>query len=260
MTLKKELALMLIALVAGVVVGYASSYVPSKSIIDYLKSELVESESRVEELGVKIKLLEENLSKSMVERKALERMVSKLNSSLSEALAELEGKKMRVEELVSELNAVREQNRRMAKNYSMIEAELKVKSEMLRLAENKLSKIEKIILSLEKDRKLLIQLRMDVPEEKEEVLRYWRKVKNLSIQLDPSLGPMVDRIIESVDPYFEWVEKQPEVNASLEEWGRWFLDYYVTGANAYGEAIGDFLKEVYLAIINHIRVAVELIS
>jgi len=145
---------------------------------------------------------------------------------------------------------------------STTQANLESTTDQLKRLDLTLTQVKQILPKLENDRLLLIELRRNLPETRMEARGYWNFVKQLAVSADPTLGPDVDRIIALIDPYFDWLETMPGEDATDAEIFDWaFYDYfYVHEAYLYSEAI-DFFKDAVLhMVIDHIDVALELIS
>lgn len=232
------------------------------------------------------------LADVQIEKSRLEVLLSTTNASLSEALrdladkevelagkeAELEDKKAELAGLLKDLQSARERIATLEKEIAVMnvtlqgeiavmnatvaaqEGKIAALEEEISTREEKISKIEKAAFKLDNDGKLLIYLRMELPETRQDALNYWEYVKNISVSSDARLGPLVDKIIFYIDSYFDWFERLPSPDAPQEEWDAWLLEYYRTDAVEYGLAIDEFTKEVYLVIVTHIKEAVELVG
>jgi len=194
--------------------------------IDRLRKENLGLEDRVSEL-------EEELMRLKSE-----------NLKLSEAGEAL---RSRVDELTSKLEKVTEEleeAKRVAEEEKAHGAEV----------EDKLSKLSKAVEMLKDDKELLVTLRAEVPETREDAERFWNDTKELIERIDPNMVPMIDKILYYLDSYFDWVEAAPPENATREDFCEWLLNYMTNfEAQQYGRAIEDFRSAAYNLIISHLN-------
>ncbi|NIM45503.1 MAG: hypothetical protein GTN80_07655 [Nitrososphaeria archaeon] len=203
--------------------------------------------------------LQSSLRDEQIEKSRLETLLLDTNTSLSKVSQELVVKQAELAKSLDELQTAREQIEAMDKNMALMEKNITTLEKEVALKDEKVSSLSKVLTRLDNDRKLLIQLRMKVPETRNETHDYWSDVRNLSVQSDPSLGFSVDAIIANIDGYYDWLETMPGADSTITEYCMWLFTY-PPEAYEYDQAVSDFRGEVYLTVINHIRTAVDLIS
>ena len=194
--------------------------------IDHLRKENLGLEDRVSELEEELMRLKSENLKLSEGREALRSRVDELTSKLEKVTEELEEAK------------------RVAEEERAHSAEV----------EDKLSKLSKAVEMLKDDKELLVTLRAEVPETREDAERFWNDTRELIERIDPNMAPMIDKILYYLDSYFDWVEAAPPENATREEVCEWLLNYTTNfEAQQYGRAIEDFRSAAYNLIISHLN-------
>ena len=116
-----------------------------------------------------------------------------------------------------------------------------------------LSVIKESANTVEKHRLLVVEMRRDIPVGREEARAYWSNLKSIAAEADPSLVTPIDRIILRIDNYFDWDERQPSLNVSVDDtYLAWLESYSLSGASEYGTYVDVFTKGALLAIINQL--------
>ena len=107
--------------------------------------------------------------------------------------------------------------------------------------------------TVEKHRLLLVEMRRDIPVDRDEARAYWSNIKAIAADADPALVTPINRIILRIDNYFDWDERQPSLNVSVDDtYLAWLESYSLSGANEYGTYVDVFTKDALLAIINQL--------
>lgn len=104
---------------------------------------------------------------------------------------------------------------------------------------------------MEKHRLLLVEIRKDPPLSREDAVEHWTKIKAVASKANPSLSSPADKIMITIDNYFDWKDRNPSASASSGELAYWIDDYELSGASAYDKAILSFTGEAILAVISH---------
>ena len=188
------------------------------------------------------KALEEELSQVIKSNEAL-------STQLPSLLAELAQKTGELEDLSSQLDAVSTSEEQIAG----LQVQISDLSSQLSQNSGKLSTLESMTGLIENNRLLLVEIRRDPPLEREEAFTYWRNVRSLAAKADPSLASPVDRVILSIDNYFDWNDRAATV-ASADDQLNWLNDYDTSGARAYDEQINTFVKDALLSVITRLDV------
>ena len=107
---------------------------------------------------------------------------------------------------------------------------------------------------------LLVELRKEVPTTRLQAQEHWQNVKVIAIQSDPNLGTKIDRVISMINPYYDWLENQPGVNATEAEFFNWIIEGNISGALNYTEEIGKFQNDALLTVIIRMDAALSIVS
>ncbi len=114
--------------------------------------------------------------------------------------------------------------------------------------------INQFIDSLEADRRLLVEIRKEVPTTRNEAENYLVRLKELSTLSDPvRLVPLANRVLSQAPIYFDWVDGEFE---SQEEQ---VAEYYIGGARGFHFALEAFKSAVMFTLINRLDIAARLI-
>lgn len=130
----------------------------------------------------------------------------------------------------------------------------------LATVKQKLGTIQNVTQKLNNDRLLLSELRKDIPSDLEDARVYWKGVKTIAVKVDPTLGPTVDQILDTLDNYFVSYIYPLRNSTSIDQFGQIFVDAEFAGAFAYSDAIDQFETDALLAIITHLDNLITLTS
>ena len=265
-------------MVVGLAIGFSIGYTYLQPRLANLSTCLSSTEEELSAAIEKIERLQSDLRDLQIEKSRLEALLSTANASLLEAKQEIAAKKAELEGALEDLRSARgqitnlnekivglnekivglnEKITELNKEIAAKDREIVLRDKEIALRDERTSSAKKAMLRLDDDRKLLVYMRMELPDERQEAIDYWNTVKNLSIRSDPSLGPSVDAIIANIDAYFNWYDARP-TDATQEEWLMWILEYS-REAYRYDLAIRNFRREAFLVIIVHIDTAVDLL-
>ena len=104
---------------------------------------------------------------------------------------------------------------------------------------------------MEKHRLLLVEIRKDPPLVREDAIEHWIKIKTVASRANPSLSSPADKIMITIDNYFDWKDRNPSASGTSGELAYWIDDYELSGASGYDKAILSFTEEALLAVISH---------
>jgi|TARA_B100000315_G_scaffold242552_1_gene264863 F0F1-type ATP synthase membrane subunit b/b' len=246
----------IIGIVLGLIIGLALGYLYLQPELNTaleneteLKTNVLDLEKDVEDLNNALQKSETDLSESQeeaqnlrnrlndetLEKERLQTLLAISNSTLTATLLDLDAKKLALKEAVEEARSQSDQYERLS---------------------NQLILTERSINQLEAGKKLLTELRKESNFTRTGIKEYWELIKELAIDIDASLGRDVDKILDSIDIYFDWVENDPGFDASFEEVAIWLL-LPPEGVENYGSSINEFINEAYLKIIRDIDAAIE---
>ncbi len=246
----------IIGIVAGLIIGVTLGFL-------YLQPELQSTQERETDLNMQVANLEKEvedqnkvlqntnedlteseeetqnlrtqLNEETLEKERLQTLLAISDSTLTATLQDLDEKKEDLKDAVEEARLQSDQFERLS---------------------NQLILAERSIDQLDAGKMLLAELRKEINFTRTGAREYWETVKELAINIDPSLSRDVDKILDSIDIYFDWIDNDPGFNASFEQVAEWIL-LPPEGVSNYGNSVNDFIIEAYLKIIRDIDAAIE---
>ena len=115
--------------------------------------------------------------------------------------------------------------------------------------------MDRFVQRLESDRRLLSEIRKEVPDARLEAEMYLKRLKELAARSDPvRLVPLVNRVLEQAPTYLDWVDRDFE---NEEERA---MEYYVGGARGFNFALESFKSAVMMTVINRLDIAARVIK
>jgi len=181
-------AIVVVALFAGVAVTAV-----------YYTFVLGEAESRSQ--AVIAELRSENLR--------LQNLLSEANNQGSRLQADLRSLQTAVEEARREAQQLRAELEKLDRQASELRSQLSTARGELDSLKSKVEQVQKVLGLLENDRVLISWIRTDPPGEREAARDYWNETRALALRSDPNLALTVDKILASLDLYFDWLDKLP---------------------------------------------------
>lgn len=185
-------------------------------------------------------------------------------SNLNSKLEELRDKSTRIEILYASANATltstAQQLKAKENELASALATLRTAQSETEAVKQKLEMVRRALAKIDADRALLVDLRREVPDRREDARSFWQDVRGRAVVSDSTLGAAVDRILDGLDTYFDWIDVQPGVGTTPEEYGRWLFKAAAAGAFDYLEAIDDFRSDALLVAIIHIEQAAGLFA
>jgi uncharacterized phage infection (PIP) family protein YhgE len=231
-------AIVVVALFAGVAVTAV-----------YYTSVLSEAESRSQAAIAELRA--ENLR--------LQNLLSEANNQRSMLQADLKSLQTALEEARREAQQLRTGLEKLDRQSSELRSQLSTTHGELGSLKSKVEQVKKVLELLENDRVLISWIRTDPPGERKAARDYWNETRALALKSDPNLALTVDKILASLDLYFDWLEKAPPLNATsrqeIVKWCPLYIDWLLNappGVNEYQEAIKQFRQEAFLVFISHI--------
>jgi hypothetical protein len=113
---------------------------------------------------------------------------------------------------------------------------------------------DEFIHQLESDRRLLVEIRKEVPQNRPEAEIYLARLKELSTHSGPvRLVPLANRLLSQSSIYFDWLNTEFE---SQEDQVR---EYYIGGARGFHFAMEEFKSAVLFAVINRLDIAAKVV-
>jgi len=114
--------------------------------------------------------------------------------------------------------------------------------------------LEDFVRKLNSDRRLLIEVRKEVPQNADEATMYLARLKQLAKQSDPvRLVPLANKLLDQSSIYFEWLNTDFE---SEEDQAR---EYYIGGAQGFRHAMDEFRSAVLFLIVKRLEIASRVI-
>jgi hypothetical protein len=154
--------------------------------------------------------------------------------------------------LVAQLSAAEEQVSGLEKQVESIQSQI-VGGQV------NLETLKEMSYDVEKHRILLVELRKNPPQTREEAITYWNLMKTIATRADTALASPAGKVILKIDNYFDWSARTPSVTTSTDDYINWLADYVTSGAAAYEEATATFIREALLAVITEMDTVVSLL-
>ncbi len=108
---------------------------------------------------------------------------------------------------------------------------------------------------IEADRRLLSEIRKEVPENRKEAEVYLKRLKKLASASDPiRLVPLVNRVLDNSTIYYDWLDKE------FENQDERIMEYYVGGARGFSFALGNFRSAVLYTVINRLDITSRIVT
>tara|TARA_B100001179_G_C18566074_1_gene392832 strand:+ start:594 stop:1427 length:834 start_codon:yes stop_codon:yes gene_type:complete len=211
------------------------------SEIDFLNSRVEDlelTERNLNDAKANIAILNQNLIQSEQENIQFNSQINRLNTDISSLQDNFESQKLELDTILRE------------KDLS--------DAEVTRI-NDKLVSIKSVILRFDNDKLLLVEIRKEIPQTRDEAQQHWKNVKTIALQTDSSLGPAIDKVITKIDPYYDWIAKLDNVTND-EEYINWIIEGQLSGAYTYSDEIVEFRNDALLAVIIRMDAALSLIA
>jgi hypothetical protein len=207
-----------------------------------LKADLRDSQARVSQLQADLKEMD-SASQVLVEKLAgATQKEDDLRLQLSLAAAQASSALQALAQKESELGLLTSTQEQIQSIQSQLAKE-----------QGNLKALREMSDAVEKHRLLLVELRKDTPQTREESITYWKNIKTLAARADPALTSPADRVILKIDNYFNWNDRSPNPTGPADEYMNayfdWLADYTTSGAIAYEDAVITFTRDALLAVI-----------
>lgn len=245
----------LIAALLGIAGGLAIATAVLDTGSSGADARALESQSALAEAQDQIK----DLQATLTERQGANQEVSaaledanRLEGSLRTQLALAVTDTASALEEIAELEPFRELYSSAQEEAASLEAQLTDVKREMELAAAPQEKLVALAQAVEAHRLLLVELRKDIPETRGGAVGYWKKIRSLASTADPALASPVDRVILRIDSYYDWNDRSPDPSASSQEYVDWVVDYGLSGALDYDDAVEVFKKEALLAVIGQL--------
>ncbi|MEM4189317.1 MAG: hypothetical protein QW544_02215 [Candidatus Caldarchaeum sp.] len=227
-----------VALFVGVVAGAA-----------YYTYVLGESEARYQRIVDGLRA--ENLR--------LQNLLTEATNQVNRLQADVRSLQTAVENAEQNARRLRENAESLERRLDQLSSQLSSATQDINNLRSKITRVNEILTLLENDRVLVSWIRTDPPGEREPARQYWNETRALALKSDPNLALTVDKILASLDLYFDWVDKFPPLRGTSRQeivaWCPLYIDWLLNappGVEEYTNAINQFRQEVFLVVIGHI--------
>ena len=109
---------------------------------------------------------------------------------------------------------------------------------------------------LEADRLLLVEMRRELPNTREEAERLWGSIRNLAQRSQSSLGAKVDDVTRAIPAYYTWRSRAEDGGFASDDEA--FLTYRLVGAGEFEASIDMFWRAFQLVLIDRVGVIASL--
>jgi chromosome segregation ATPase len=246
---RKLVVVAMVSILAGAGIGFLfalSSLLPQniqlKTKLELIQSdklrlerELNDTKSNIANLNLKIEELQGKVKELISENSRLSTDSKAAKQNIESLAKELEDKKMEIQLRLKEISKLNQTNNELRKT---------------------IDKIKKIVKILEIDRKILIEMRKDVPNNRSEAKVYWENLKNVVIKTDLSLGDQIEKILARIDAYYDWLDEFPKPPSSLADYAYWYF-FPPQQVIEYFDEVSEFRKRVMLAIVDDLQAILE---
>ena len=241
--------ILLVGLVIGLAVGFTILQQPSKSRVE---ARLTERERQVAELEETLTARDARIQELLTLQGDAQAELARARVGLSSNATEMEEARVAVQQLLAKL----EQAQTLAAQRAEEIAPLKESVASLSAFKTTVETLQAAVGPLGTDRLLLVELRKDIPENRQAATEYYENIKKLAVQSDPSLGPKADRILRLLPTYFNYLDSASEATSCEGV----FSAYATSGVADYFTVESDFQKDTLLVLINRIDTLVTTVS
>ena len=110
-----------------------------------------------------------------------------------------------------------------------------------------IDRFEDLYAPIESDRKLLFELRKDLPETRPEAEQQLQRIRDLALSSDPQrLGQLVDRVDQTTTAFLDWRFGEFETSADFS------AAYVDSGANAFDDSFEELRSEALMTVANRL--------
>ncbi len=216
--------LAIVLLILGLIVGFGAEYALTQptvqqqsDTIKQLQNSVATQSSRINQLNSDKASLQTQLNETSAKLSSANQQLSAEEALLTQALGNLKNNQSQIAKLQA-----------------------------------KLSLVGNATQKLNSDRILLGDLRKTVPPAKADAVQFWQGVKTRATNVDPTLGPSVDKILNSIDAYYTNF-LYPLANATTyDQVGHILLDATTNGSLAYENNISAFQQDALLVVATNI--------
>lgn len=209
------------ALVAAVIAGFASGF----ALRQYASQAAGSNNARIEELR-------HDLTKQAASAGAQIQVLQKDVADRDSQIAGLQDAATKVTDLQTQVTVLSKQLGDLEKNGGV-------------------QKLSQLADGLANDRLLLTELRKDPPSTPADARVYWSGIKTIAVKSSPTLGPLADKVISAITPYFSWTSR--DYSTVLQQQSA----YITTGANLYDVSSKTFWNAALKVTIDRMQAVAQ---
>ena len=225
--------------------------------------DVTELEVQVEELQSQLAQQESQLAQLQSQLDAVEKESETLRNALAEA--NLSGSDLRTQLADSRAmasaaeSALSNKESELATTTATVggleerNGELMTRVETL---QGRVDRLDGVSEDAESHRLLLVELRRDPPDTREEAFAFWSTMRDAAVKANPALSSPVDRVILKIDNFFDWADRSPNAEPTSDEYVQWLGERVTSGASGYQESADSFFKEALLSAITQLEAIV----
>lgn len=235
-------AILVAAVVVSLFLGAAAAAVAYSFVLG-------ETEARYQKLLDDLKSQNLDLSNRLTEA---ENTVNKLRSDITSLQTSLQTADQRAQQLSEKV-------RLLENRLNQLSSELEAANTEVKSLRTNMESVKDVLSLLENDRVLISWLRSEPPGTREGDREYWNETRALAVKSDPNLVLTIDKILDNLDLYYDWVEQFPQLtDVTRDELIRWcplYIDWLLNappGVDEYNNAVNQLREEVLLTVIAHI--------
>ena len=217
------LVVVAVALAAGIGAGIGIGYAVRGSSVDSLKTANQLQQEELTEAVTKLELRQSRIDALTGDQRSLEDRLGDLREQTGRLQSQLDGK-------IEEIETLQEQVTDLENRPPVLDVE----------------GLDQLQDQLEADRLLLVELRREDPETREDAEHYWATIKRIAVKSDPALSPKADEVTRDLPAYYDWIEREFVSTREAQ------ISYLLTGAAAYGESVDGFWSAFLMVVIDRI--------
>ena len=212
-----------VAVGAGIGGGIGIGYAVRGPSLDALKTTNRLQEEKLAEAATQLELRQTRIDELAEDHLGLEKRLGDLRQQTDRLQAQ-------VDEKIEDIGALQEQVKDLESRPPVLDVE----------------GLDQLRAQLEADRLLLVELRKDDPETREDAQRLWAGIKRIAVQSDPALASKADEVTRGIPAYYDWVERDFVSTREAQ------ISALLTGAFEYIDSVDAFWDAFLAVVINRI--------
>ncbi len=180
---------------------------------------------------------------------------------LSEAESDLASSSRRVQDLAKTTQSLKDSIAALETDRRNLDSRFEALDRDLEDAQNEVRRLEDLerrqaaVLDLgllkdqlDADRLLLVEMRREVPNTKDEAEHLWGNIRDLAQRSENSLGSKVDDVTRALPTYYNWRSRAQAGDFATDDEA--FLTYQLIGAGEFEASIDEFWRAFQLVLID----------